>query len=133
MANNCAVASRIYENDLNTFFAPPICDVNKHNLYNTLKRLIQDRDYRLSLARLGRDYVSRLNAPAVVAGNILDGLEKQSKPVFHPTFFCENFDLELHGTLTDEVKKLNRNAISRFQPLYAEAPHLENLSRRGLI
>jgi len=132
MAMGCAVATRTFEGDENTFFHPPVCNVNESNIYNKLKHLIGDKKYRLLLAKAGKEYVRSTNAPRAVAQKILDGLDPRNKPVYYPEFFYKYFVKRDDMEISTKVKQLTREVLEKFLEKDTAALYLHQLEKRGL-
>lgn len=129
MATGCAVATRFFEGE-NAFIIPPMCNVNEYNLYEKLRHLIENREYRLKLANAGRDFVKNNCSPEVVASNILNPLVGDQKPPFQPTFFMEKFQMDFPDALSKSVKNLTMQVARKF---YGSPINWASLKQRNLI
>lgn len=129
MAAGCAVATRC----LNTpQFQPPVCAVTPENLYEKLKHLIDDIDYRVSLSEKAKSFVEEKNKPSKIAAKILTDLENREKTYdYEPVFFIEKFRLPPGKKLSFLTKKLNYRVIEKLG-LQEKAKNYK-LSERGLL
>jgi len=71
----------------------PVVNVNGGTLAARLREVIEDRELRGRLARLGRPYVERYHSHVVVAKQILEWVDPRRRGDyhFHPTFFRDHF------------------------------------------
>lgn len=92
MAYGCALATRHLEGACQKF-VPPLCNIDPDNLYLQVKKIIQDKAYRLNLARSGREYVLANNSPAKVSGDLLQLLQGKEQYDYRPTFFLKEYSL----------------------------------------
>lgn len=128
MAAGCAVATRC----LNVPpFQPPVCAVTPDNLYEKLKRLITDIDYRVELATAGKKFVDDFNDPVNIAAAMLQDLQKPGSCDYKPEFFIKNFQLPQHTVLSEKTKNLTRQVLQK-SGLQETAAAYE-LEKRGLI
>jgi hypothetical protein len=132
MAMGCAVVTRTFTDPVNSFFKPPVHNVSEHNFYEKLKQLIEDKQYRVSIARAGAEYVKKINDPAFVAQRILDGLEESNKPAFEPTFFIDHFQKPPGFEISSEVKQLTKDVLVRHLPKNKSDRYLQQLQQKGL-
>ena len=128
MAAGCAVATRC----LNVPpFQPPVCSVTPENLYEKLKKLITDIDYRQALAEAGKKFVDDFNDPVKITERILNDLKQDQKLDYMPDFFMERFELPDNVVLSTETKSLTKLVVEKYG-LQHEC--LKNdLNKRGLI
>ena len=127
MAAGCAVATRC----LNAFpFQPPVCAVTPENLYEKLKLLITDIDYRVALATAGKKFVDEFNDPLKIAQKILDDMALNDKQDYQPHFFVEKFRLPENIRLSEQTKSLTGEVIEKLG-LQNESSTYE-LKKRGL-
>jgi hypothetical protein len=128
MAAGCAVATRC----LNVApFQPPVCSVTPETLYEKLKLLITDIDYRVSLATAGKKFVEDFNNPVNFAAKILEDLEQKKKCDYEPHFYMEKFRLPANKVLSDKSKHLTKLVVEKYG---LQSQVLKNdLKKRGLI
>lgn len=113
MAMGCAVAMHSY--DENPLFSPPVCNVNEHNLYDQLKLLIDDRNYRLRLANAGREFVKNNNSPEIVASKILEGVLHENRDrKIQSTFFVDNFINTSGRAISKEAKRMTTDVLKKY-------------------
>ncbi|MBL0198954.1 MAG: hypothetical protein IPP81_01945 [Chitinophagaceae bacterium] len=128
MAAGCAVATRCLGVHP---FQPPVCSVTPENLYEKLKLLITDIDYRTGLAKTGKKFVEDFNSPIKIAEKIMDDINKNNKSDYNSNFFIEKFQLPKNISLSDDTKMLTQIVIEKYD-MQKEA--LKNdLKKRGLI
>ncbi len=129
MAAGCTVATRC----LNVApFQPPVCAVTPENLYDKLKLLITDVDYRVSLAEAGKIFVDNFNDPVNIAQKILDDLkDSEAANDYQPRFFMENFQLPSNIILSDKTKLLTKEVVDKYGLQDESIKH--NLKKRGLV
>lgn len=129
MAAGCAVATRC----LNVPpFQPPVCSITSETLYEKLKLLITDVDYRISLAKAGKIFVEEFNNPKNIAKQIIEDLSSEdAKQDYEPKFFIKEYELPINQNLSGKTKKLTEQVIEKYN-LQQEASAY-NLKKRGLI
>jgi hypothetical protein len=128
MAAGCAVATRC----LNVPpFQPPVCPVTPDNLYEQLKKLITDIDYRVALANAGKKFVDDFNDPVKIAEKILNDLKQPGKQEYESLFFMEKYELPQNVFLTDETKSLTGLVIEKYG--LQDRCKKNGLKKRGLI
>ena len=127
MAAGCAVATHC----LNVPpFQPPVCIVTPENLYEQLKKLITDIDYRVALAAAGKKFVDDFNDPVKIAEEILNDLSMKNKHDYEAHFFIEKYRLPENIHLSDETKLLTRQVVEKYGLQNKAAAH--DLKKRGL-
>jgi hypothetical protein len=128
MTAGCAVATRC----LNIApFQPPVCSVTPQNLYEKLKLLITDIDYRIKLANAGKKFVEDFNNPVNFAAKILGDLEQDKKCDYDSHFYMEKFRLPADTVLSDTSKHLTKLVVEKYG---LQSQVLTNdLKKRGLI
>ena len=128
MAAGCAVATRC----LNVVpFQPPVCAITPENIYEQLKLLITDIDYRVGLAQAGKRFVDDFNDPVKIAQKMLDDITLNSTSDYYPDFFMKKFMLPENINLSDKTKLLTGQVIKKLG-LQNEASRYE-LKKRGLL
>jgi hypothetical protein len=132
MAAGCAVATRCF----NVFpFQPPVCAVTPDNLYEKLKLLITDVDYRVALATAGKKFVDEFNDPAKIAAKIMEDVADiaagNNSHDYHADFFIKHFTLPAGKTLSKKTKALTKQVIDKYG-LQQQAAEYE-LEKRGLL
>ncbi len=128
MAAGCAVATRCLNIPP---FQPPVCAVTPVNLYEKLKLLITDIDYRVGLATAGKKFVDDFNDPVKIAAKMMEDLEQNAKNDYRPDFFMKAFQLPGNTDLTKKTKNLTKQVIEKYG-LQQEAVKYE-LEKRALI
>jgi hypothetical protein len=108
MAAGCAVATRFFDEGATK--DAPLCYIDEACLYDNLKTLIVDVEYRKKLVGKGRLFVEKNNTPSVVAKKLLVCLERDKRGDYdyRPTFFLGNFKLPENYSYTEEIEDLNR-------------------------
>ncbi len=129
MASGTAVATRC----LNLFpFQPPVCAVTPENLYDKLKELILDIDYRVSFSEAGKKFVDDFNNPVKIARKIIEDLNNGSVELdYKARFFIEKYQLPKNIELTEKTKSLTRAVIEKYG--LEEECSKNNLKNRKLI
>jgi hypothetical protein len=114
MASGCAVATNYLE-EYKDIFPAPVCSVNEFNLYEGIKKLITDKEYRLNLANQGRQFVENFNNPVQIAKEILNRLDQpMTKHDYKPLFFINSFNLEEDDNIPAKLKELTKQILSRY-------------------
>lgn len=129
MAAGCAVATRC----LNIApFQPPVCSITPENLFNKLKLLITDIDYRVSLAKAGKTFVEEFNDPQNFAKKIIEDINTENvKPDYEPEFFIKEYTLPGNQQLSGKTKKLTEQVIKKYNLQQIASTY--DLKKRGLI
>lgn len=128
MAAGCVAATRC----LNVFpFQPPVCAITPENVYEQMKLLITDLDYRVKLATEAKKFVDEFNSPVKIAAKILDDLAGNMANDYEAGFFMKEFQLPENITLTQKTKALTKQVINKFG-LQRDADQYK-LEKRGLI
>lgn len=132
MAAGCAVATRCFNVPP---FQPPVCAVTPENLYEELKRLITDVEYRVALAAEGKKFVDEFNDPTRIAAKVIADITNESLDNagndYHPDFFIKHFELPENIKLSSQAKALTKKVAEKYG-LQKEATEYE-LEKRGLI
>lgn len=128
MAAGCAVATRC----LNVPpFQPPVCAITPENIYEKLKLLITDVDYRVALATEGKKFVDDFNNPVKIAGKMIDDLNANATNDYQPAFYIEQYQLPVNTIVTHKTKDLTRQVVTKLG-LQRQASEYK-LEQRGLI
>jgi hypothetical protein len=131
MLSGCAVATHYYEQSPECF-RPPVCNVDRNNVYEVARKLITDKAYRRQLAFANRAYAEKHNDVAAVVTNILSKLSQQDLTFdYQPLFFRDEFIPAADTVLTNEDRQLNRIVAEKWMPDYDS--HKQSLQQRGLI
>jgi glycosyltransferase involved in cell wall biosynthesis len=131
MACGCAVATHYYLDSPDSF-RPPVCPIDKTNVYEVVKKLILDKAYRKELAYAGRSYVEQNNEVSIVVSEIFGKLSKGDKAaVYTPVFFRDHFILPHHEKAGSVDKELTRKVAEKYLVDYDL--HKSYLEQRGLI
>ncbi len=128
MAAGCSVATRCLDVPP---FQPPVCSVKPENLYEKLKLLITNIDYRTGLAKAGKKFVEDFNNPIKIAEKIMDDISNKNKSDYKSSFFMEKFQLPKDIYLSDETKLLTKMVIEKYD-MQKECSENE-LKKRGLL
>jgi hypothetical protein len=128
MAAGCAVATRCLNIPP---FQPPVCSITPENLYEKLKLLITDVDYRVELATAGKNFVDEFNDPVKIAGKMIKDLANTAAYDYKSDFFMKKFQLPENSKLTKKTKDLTKEVIEKYA-LQKEAVEYE-LEKRELI
>ena len=129
MAAGCAVATRCLNIPP---FQPPVCAITPETIYEKLKMLITDIDYRVALATEGKKFADDFNNPVNIAKKLMEDLNTENSTAdYTPLFFMERFQLPKNVVLSKETKSLTRLVIEK-TGLQNESEKNE-LYKRGLI
>lgn len=131
MASGCAVATKFL--DAHTkIFNPPVCSINESNIYDQLKRLFTDREYRLDLARKGRSFIEKNNDHAIIAGRMINTLSAETTgPDYFPAFFLNQYTPGNPQNISRKNRKLGSDVLKIYgAPASAD---LTKAKERGLI
>jgi len=113
MASGCAVATRFLDGYSNVFNAP-VCSINPQNIYEQLKRLLTDNEYRAELTQKGREFVNKMDS-ATVASNVLQTLmNKSGSPDYFPRFYLTNYKMPQGMAINEENLRLTSEVIRKF-------------------
>jgi hypothetical protein len=114
MAAGCAVATHTlpFHKDV---FNPPVCSVSEDNLYQQLRFLFTNNEYRLKLITDGHQFVKEKNAPAAVAKRVLDKLQAPAlQHDYTPHFFIDNYQLPDHTFISQNNLELTRQVLLKY-------------------
>lgn len=113
MASGCAVLAR-YVADYSKVETPcPVVNTNVFTLKDDLRALILDKDKRRTLYEAGPGYARKVNDCQLVAGRILEALEKLDDPKFdfYPTFYK---DFVMPQEILEEERRTSRQKRAHF-------------------
>lgn len=114
MASGCAVATHAMSTYKN-IFDPPVCNIGEDNMYEQLKHLFTDREYRMKLVTDGKKFVDTKNTPAAIAKDILFKLNNPNKAHdYTPTFYLKNYKLPVHTQLTQDNINLTKEVLLKY-------------------
>ena len=131
MACGCATATHFYEKSPE-FFRPPVCAIDNSNIYEQVKKLILDKEYRKKLVFEGRSFVEEHNDIKHIVSNILNTLSKDNVEFdYQPSFFRDRFFLPVKEKITKKDKALNKKTAEKWMPDYAL--YIQSLKDRNLI
>ena len=113
-----------------------ICNIDFPNLYEKLKLLITDVDYRGKIAMEGRKLIERVNDPKIIASAILEkALSADAKAEqgfeYYPRFFSDHYQLPKNTHVSEINKKLSRRIIDHYQ--LAAQLNVKRMQQEGLI
>lgn len=117
MASGCAVASGNNEDyDVEPYpFNRPIWNIDSDNIYEQLKQLILDKDLRIKLAEISREYVNYYHDHFKITENILTMMKEPLKYYDHyPNYFAKNFTLSKAESIPDDIKNLTFDIIKEW-------------------
>lgn len=129
MAAGCAVAVR-WLSEYKNIFNPPVCNITEDSVLDQLRHLLDNRNYRLSLAESGRSFVEQYNNPVVIASNMLNDLDNFI-PDYYPTFFLNEFELQNDRTLSRENRLLGKQIVKTLKNVTIN--HVRRAVAAGLI
>jgi hypothetical protein len=136
MLTGCAVASPFLSELFPASPDAPLLSINQQNLYQKLKKLLTDRNLRLSLAFTGRAFVEKHNDHTQVAQQILLALGMHQPQVsdeydYYPTFFLEKYVLPDGEKIPEYLKVMTSQIIKK----WGVPPNVnfENLVKKGLV
>lgn len=116
LASGCAVATgdrQDYEP-----FPPdrPIWYINPDNVHSQLKRLLTDKELRISLAKRGREYAEKYYNHKKVSQRILEGLNSGSsgKRDHYPAFFASEYCLPEGEIIPKDLKRMTTQVIRKW-------------------
>jgi hypothetical protein len=116
MASGCAVATHTMQKYKN-IFDPPVCNIDDNNIYEQLKLLFTNRDYRLKLIKEGKKFVDEKNNPATIARQILEKLNMSARQHdYTPHFFIDNYQLPSNVAINENNLELTRKVLLKFGP-----------------
>ncbi len=128
MAAGCVAATRCFNVPP---FQPPVCAITPENVYDKIRQLITDLDYRVKLATDAKKFVDEFNSPVKIAARILNDLNNNPVNDYDSGFFIKEFQLPAGINLTSKTKRLTKQVIEKFR-LQEDANKYE-LEKRGLI
>jgi hypothetical protein len=128
MAAGCVAATRC----LNVPpFQPPVCAITPENVYEKLKLLITDLDYRVGLATAGKKFVDEFNDPVKIVAKMINDLTNNPANDYKSDFFIQKFQLPGNIKLSQKTKDLTRQVVEKYG-LQKEATEFR-LEKRALI
>ena len=131
MSSGCAVATRYLEK-YKEVFSPPVCHIDETSIYKSLKRLFTNREYRLTLAKKGRQFVEQNNDPGVIATNMINMVDSnQTNFDYYPDFYLSEFSLSEVEYISSENLELSKNVILKYG--IEEAKLTVRAAEKGLI
>jgi hypothetical protein len=130
MASGCALATC----DREEFepFPPgrPVWHIGPENLGDRLRRLLTDRELRLTLARAGRRHVERYHDHVEVARRMVEHLGA-GRYDHYPTFFAREYRLPRGVEIPERLKRMTTQIVRRWGLPDGADPR--DLVERGLI
>lgn len=131
MLCGCAVATHYYDKSPDCF-RPPVCSIDKENIYAVVKKLLTDKEFRKQKAFEGRAYAEKNNNVVIIVKNILNKLSaKEKSNDYQPLFFRDHFRLPEGKTISTLDKKLTQEVAKQWMPDFEQ--HKVSLEARGLI
>ncbi|GAA4321358.1 hypothetical protein [Flaviaesturariibacter amylovorans] len=131
MLTGNAVATRYYGGSPG-FFRPPVCPIDHDNLYDVVKRMIVDKEFRRERAYAGRAWAEQHNDVGRITSGILTQLQEGATACpYQPLFFRDHFVLPKGETASNTDKRLTRAVAEKWMPDFAQ--HKKSLEARGLI
>jgi hypothetical protein len=129
MAAGCTVATRCLNIPP---FQPPVCPVTPADVYEKLKKLVTDIDYRVSLAAAAKLFVDQNNDPRNIAKKMLIDLANENGASdYQPRFFIKKYELPAGTELSGKIKSLTKQVAEKYN-LQDECEQYK-LKTRGLI
>lgn len=132
MASGCALATADARDLEPVPPDRPIWPLTPSGLEGELRRLLTDRDLRVSLGRMGRAHARRFHDHVSVARKTL-ALVTSPTPAaadHHPTFFARSFELAPGETLPVGLRRATTRVATRCG--LPDGVTLDDLARRGL-
>ncbi len=102
MMRGCAVATRFYKGSHGSF-NPPVLNIDAKNIYDQLKFLILNDEFRIKLAQDGREYALKNNTPIKIVSDIIRNIDSPEEPHYYPNFFKNHY--ESNGFIEEEITK----------------------------
>jgi len=112
MLAGCAVVTRTLTEHKDVF-NPPVHNVNPNNLYNRLKHILDNVNYRIELAEKGKEFAKVHNNPTTIASTILQKLDIGSFD-YTPSFYVEEYLLPQNINLTYGNKEASRELAKKY-------------------
>jgi hypothetical protein len=108
MASGCAVATN-HLTEYSTVFNPPVWSVNKSNIKEKLRVLIENYELRQELINSGVNFVKEFNNPNKIVNDILRNLENVSlKKDYTPDFFLKFY---IKGSNEESIFETTNNYL----------------------
>lgn len=116
MASGCALASCNREDLEPVPPNRPIWHIDSDNMYGQMKRLLTDKQLRMSLAQEGRKYVEAHHDHVRVAQEILECLERDEaiQYDFYPSFFARHYHLPEGETIPEDLKEMTTQIVQKW-------------------
>jgi hypothetical protein len=130
MASGCAVAGGNHAGVVPLPAERPVLPITPDTVLEQLRRLLTDRELRLSLARAGPGFVAAHHAPAVVARG-MDAAVNGADPDYWPGFFAHRYRLPEAERISLELREQSWRIIRRWGLPHGVDP--QELSERGLL
>jgi hypothetical protein len=114
MAAGCAVATHTMST-YKDVFNPPVCSIDEGNIYEQLKVLFTNKEYRSKLIHSGKKFLEEKTAPAVVAKSVLDKLiTSPTRYDYYPDFYINRYKLPANTAINEENLELTRKVLARY-------------------
>jgi len=130
MASGCALMSG---NNYDLVPVPtdrPVVHITAENLYERLKKLIEDVPYRVTMAERGLQYVERYYDHVRVTEQMLGYLEHPA-PDYYPSFVTQSFSAPADEPVPPHLQALTARVIRQWGMPAGVDP--EDLAERGII
>jgi glycosyltransferase involved in cell wall biosynthesis len=108
MASGCAVSTN-HLTEYSTVFNPPVWSINKNNIKEKLRLLIENYELRQELINSGVNFVREFNNPTKIVNDILRNLENVSlKKDYKPDFFLKFY---IKGSNEESIFETTNNYL----------------------
>lgn len=112
MAAGCAVATHTMSN-YKDVFDPPVCNIDEKNIYQQLRVLFTDSDYRSRLVHAGKKFLDEKTAPAIVAKQILNKLTTPpERHDYYPDFYLNTYKLPANSSISERNLELTKKVLA---------------------
>lgn len=129
MLSGCTVVTKTLSTNKN-IFNPPVLSVSANTIYDQMKFLLDNFNFRIELAQKGYQYALTHNDPMIIAKNMLSDLSK-IKSDYTPSFYMERYTLEGSVQLTKENRMLSSILASKY--FWNKGTTILRASQEGLI
>jgi hypothetical protein len=109
MAAGCAVATKTLDSHKD-IYNPPVYGIEPQTIYERLRALLENKKYRIELARSGFKFVREHNNPSVIADNMLKRLFDPQAD-YLPYFYIDRYNLPEGRSLSADNRCLTKQAI----------------------
>jgi hypothetical protein len=130
MASGCAVVGGNLPEVVPLPPERPVLPLTPATLRTQLRRLLTDKELRVSLATAGPPFVAAHHAPATVASGI-DRALQGAECDYRPGFFAQRYELPAGEALSPQLRRLSWRVVERWGLPHGVEPR--ELQERGLV